>query len=108
MPCRAVDAVLPAQFLRPHSGLVLLQDANDLLFAETAFPHRLSPRLENRLTSNCGLFRGACHDPYITFRRGERSMHAFRILYGDRRERVFDAQPNFMEPLEEVGNCSAD
>ena len=32
---------------------------NDLLFAETAFPHRLSPRLENRLTSNRGLFRGA-------------------------------------------------
>ena len=59
MPCRAADAVLPAQFIRPHSGLVLLQDANDLLFAETAFPHRLSPRLENRLTSNRGLFRGA-------------------------------------------------
>ncbi|MBK5925424.1 hypothetical protein CCR90_16945 [Rhodovulum sulfidophilum] len=38
---------------------MLLQDANDLLFAETAFPHRLSPRLENRLTSNRGLFRGA-------------------------------------------------
>ncbi|MCA0921985.1 hypothetical protein, partial [Pseudooceanicola nanhaiensis] len=42
-------------------GLVLLQDANDLLFAETAFPHRLSPRLENRLTSNRGLFREAGH-----------------------------------------------
>ncbi|WP_237401085.1 hypothetical protein, partial [Rhodovulum sulfidophilum] len=42
-------------------GLMLLQDANDLLFAETAFPHRLSPRLENRLTSNRGLFRGARH-----------------------------------------------
>ncbi|MHA7877291.1 hypothetical protein, partial [Roseivivax sp.] len=45
--------------LGPYAGLVLLQDANDLLFAETAFPHRLSPRLENRLTSNRGFFRGA-------------------------------------------------
>jgi len=43
---------------------VLLQDANDLLFAETASLHRLSPQLENRLTSNRGLFRGAGHfDP---------------------------------------------
>ncbi|WP_353475573.1 hypothetical protein PVT71_17055 [Salipiger sp. H15] len=39
--------------------MALLQDADDLLFAETAFPHRLSARLENRLTSNCGLFRVA-------------------------------------------------
>ncbi|MCE8457669.1 hypothetical protein, partial [Rhodovulum sulfidophilum] len=47
-------------------GLMLLQDANDLLFAETAFPHRLSPRLENRLTSNRGLFRGA-RQPFVTW-----------------------------------------
>jgi hypothetical protein len=47
-------------------------------------------------------------DPYITFRRGERSMHAFRIFYDDGRERVVYAQPNFMKPLAEVGNCSAD
>ena len=53
------DAMLPAQLLGTHAGLVLPQNANDLLFAETAFPHRLSPRLENRLTSNRGLFRGA-------------------------------------------------
>ena len=53
------DAVLPAELFGAHPGLVLLQDANDLLFAETALPHRLSPRLENRLTSNRGLFWGA-------------------------------------------------
>ncbi|PJE30978.1 hypothetical protein CVM39_04060 [Pseudooceanicola antarcticus] len=53
--------MLPAELLGAYPGLVLLQDANDLLFAETAFPHRLSPRLENRLTSNRGLFRGARH-----------------------------------------------
>jgi len=41
---------------------VLLQDPNDLLFAETALPHRLSPRLENRLTSKRGHFRGARHE----------------------------------------------
>ncbi|TDK51467.1 hypothetical protein E1832_03360, partial [Antarcticimicrobium luteum] len=29
--------------------------------AESAFSHCLSPRLENRLTSNRGLFRGAGH-----------------------------------------------
>ncbi|MCA0873903.1 hypothetical protein LCL97_24000, partial [Seohaeicola saemankumensis] len=38
---------------------VLLQNANDLLFAETASLHRLSPQLENRLTSKRRLFRGA-------------------------------------------------
>ncbi|ATG47255.1 hypothetical protein CEW89_06535 [Celeribacter ethanolicus] len=43
------------------TSLVFLQDANDLLFAETASLHRLSPQLENRLTSNRGLFRGAGH-----------------------------------------------
>jgi hypothetical protein len=43
---------------------VLLQDANDLLFAETASLHRLSPQLENRLTSNRGLFRGAGHNAF--------------------------------------------
>uniref|UniRef100_A0A2A3JZ14 Uncharacterized protein n=1 Tax=Alloyangia mangrovi TaxID=1779329 RepID=A0A2A3JZ14_9RHOB len=53
--------MLAAQLLRAQPGLVLLQDANDLLFAEPASLHRLSPRLENRLTSNCGLFRGAGH-----------------------------------------------
>ncbi|WP_323779653.1 hypothetical protein, partial [Thalassovita sp.] len=40
-------------------SLVLLQDADNLIFAETASLHRLSPSSENRLTSNCGLFRGA-------------------------------------------------
>lgn len=59
---RAVtDAMFPAELLGAYPGLVLFQNANDLLFAETAFPHRLSPRLENRLTSNRGLFRGAGH-----------------------------------------------
>ncbi|WP_323785236.1 hypothetical protein, partial [Thalassovita sp.] len=42
-------------------SLVLLQDADNLIFAETASLHRLSPSSENRLTSNCGLFRGARH-----------------------------------------------
>lgn len=48
---------IKSNLLQPY--LVLLQDPNDLLFPETAFPHRLSPRLENRLNSNRGLFRGA-------------------------------------------------
>ena len=61
MPCRAVDAVHPAELLGAQSRLVLLQDVNNLLLAESAFPHRLSPRLENRLTSNRGLCRGASH-----------------------------------------------
>ncbi|RVV97751.1 hypothetical protein EKE94_09680 [Mesobaculum littorinae] len=38
---------------------MLLQGADDLLFAEPASLHRLSPRLENRLTSKRGRFRGA-------------------------------------------------
>jgi len=50
-----------AQLLRTQPGLVLLQNATDLFFAETASLHRLSPQLENRLTSNRGLFRGAGH-----------------------------------------------
>ncbi|AVL54470.1 hypothetical protein CEP88_19010 [Roseobacter denitrificans] len=40
---------------------MLFQNANDLLFAETASLHRLSPQLENRLTKIRGLFRGAGH-----------------------------------------------
>jgi hypothetical protein len=55
-----VDAVLAAYILGANPGLALLQDANDLLFAESAFPHCLSLRLENRLPSNSGLFRGVC------------------------------------------------
>ncbi|WP_237399128.1 hypothetical protein, partial [Rhodovulum sulfidophilum] len=42
-------------------GLMLLQDANDLLCAEPASLHRLSPRLENRPTSKRGHFSGASH-----------------------------------------------
>ena len=38
-----VVQVLAAQFLRTQPSLVLLQDSNDLLFAETASLHRLSP-----------------------------------------------------------------
>ncbi|KKN20635.1 hypothetical protein LCGC14_0933630, partial [marine sediment metagenome] len=38
---------------------LLLQDADDLLLTEPASSHRLSPRLDNRLTSKCGQFRGA-------------------------------------------------
>ena len=53
------DPMLAAQVRRAHARLVLLQDANDLRFAETASLHRLSPQLENRLTSKRGLFRGA-------------------------------------------------
>ena len=59
------DAMLPAELLGPYAGLVLLQDANDLFFAETALPHRLSPRLENRLTSN----RGLCGEQVTTAAR---------------------------------------
>jgi hypothetical protein len=55
------NAVLTAQFLGTYPGLMLLQDANDLLFAESAFPHCLSPHVENRLTSKRGHFRGARH-----------------------------------------------
>ncbi|MCZ4366446.1 hypothetical protein, partial [Sulfitobacter dubius] len=46
---------------RAEPCLVLLQDANNLFFAETASLHLLSPQLENRLTSNRGHFRGAGH-----------------------------------------------
>ncbi len=58
---RVADPVLAALLLRAEPGLVLLQDANNLFFAETASLHRLSPQLENRLTSNRGLFREARH-----------------------------------------------
>mgnify|MGYP003639109266 FL=1 len=51
--------MLAAQLLRAQPGLVLLQDANNLLLAKPASLHRLSPQLENRLTSNRALFRGA-------------------------------------------------
>ena len=39
MPCRAVDAVLPAEFLGAQSRLVLLQDADDLFLGESAAFH---------------------------------------------------------------------
>ncbi|PWE28404.1 hypothetical protein DDZ14_18895 [Maritimibacter sp. 55A14] len=44
---------------RPYTGQCCRR--SDLFFAETASLHRLSPQLENRLTSNRGLFRGAGH-----------------------------------------------
>src|SRR6056297_1312100 len=58
---RIANPVLAAQILCAQPSLVLLQNANDLFFAETASLHRLSPSVENRLTSNRGLFRGAGH-----------------------------------------------
>ena len=39
MPCRAVDAVLPAEFLGAQSRLVLLQDADDLFVRESRSLH---------------------------------------------------------------------
>lgn len=56
---RSADTMLAAELFRAQAGLVLFQDANNPLFAETASLHHLSPRLENRLTSKRGLFRGA-------------------------------------------------
>ncbi|WP_072071716.1 hypothetical protein [Rhodovulum sulfidophilum] len=66
------------------------RNANDLLFAETAFPHRLSPRLENRLTSNRGLFRGArqqlsswrnqTHGLVVEFHSGSQDLLDFSAL----------------------------
>ena len=47
--CALADAALPAQLLDAYPGLALLSDANDLSFDETAFPHCLTPCLENRL-----------------------------------------------------------
>lgn len=46
-----------------HARQVPLQHANDLRFAESASLHRLSPRSENRLTSNRRLFRRGGHAP---------------------------------------------
>ncbi|MBT53690.1 MAG: hypothetical protein CMF72_09875 [Mameliella sp.] len=43
---------------------MLFQYPNDLFFAKTASLHLLSPQLENRLTQNTGLFRGAGHFRY--------------------------------------------
>lgn len=40
---------------------MLLQYPDNLFFAEAASLHHLSPQLENRLTKNTGLFRGAGH-----------------------------------------------
>src|SRR6056297_3369520 len=59
---RIADPMLAAKFLCARPGLMLLQNANDLFFAETASLHRLSPRLENRPTLNAGLCRGAGQD----------------------------------------------
>ena len=47
------DAELSAEFVGADPGLVLPQDANDLLSTETALTHRLSSRLENELGSGC-------------------------------------------------------
>ncbi len=58
---RVTNPVLVTKLLRAKPSLMLSQYANDLLFAETASLHLLSPQLEKRLTSNRGLFRGAGH-----------------------------------------------
>ena len=41
----------------------LLQNANDLFLIETAALNRLTTHLENRQTSNRGVFGGMDHDP---------------------------------------------
>src|SRR5262249_9027708 len=53
------DPVFPAQIGRLHSGLVLLQDRNDLLFRMLLSLHRLvlSPRARLRFASD--QFKGA-------------------------------------------------
>lgn len=56
---RVTDPMLATQLLRAKPSLMLFQITNDLFFAETASLHCLSHQLENRLTSNRGLFRGA-------------------------------------------------
>lgn len=48
---RLAHPVLPAELRRAQPGLVLLQNANDLFFAEPAALHRPSPLSRNRLTS---------------------------------------------------------
>lgn len=65
---RLAHAVLPAEFRRAQPGLVLLQNANDLFFAESAALHRPSPLSRNRLTSECGGFWGAGHGLYRAIR----------------------------------------
>jgi hypothetical protein len=50
--------VLAVQLYCSKPSPLFIQCPNNLLFAETAL-HRLSPQLENRLTSNAGLFREA-------------------------------------------------
>jgi|GEM_PF-6010562 len=68
--------MLAAKLLRAKPSLMLLQNANDLFFAETASLHRLSPQLENRLTSNRGVFRGAGHQlPATQPRRFDSGTH---------------------------------
>lgn len=54
--------MLPAQLSRCHTGLMLLQYANDLLIAKSGSLHRLSHQLGNRQTLNRGDFTGARQD----------------------------------------------
>ena len=54
---RAADPVFEAQLTGRQARLALLQNAIKC-FAEMASLHRPSPQLENRLTTNRGLFRG--------------------------------------------------
>ena len=42
--------MLAAQVSSRRARLKLFQNPDDLFFAETVSPHRMSPQLENRLT----------------------------------------------------------
>jgi len=55
------DPVPPAQLGNAKAGLVLLQDADDLFFAEPALAHLSVSFVGDRLTSERGHFRGQGH-----------------------------------------------
>ena len=57
--CASLIPCMRTQIVHTHARQVLLENTNDLRFAKTASLHRPSPRSENRLPSNQGLFRGA-------------------------------------------------
>ena len=57
----AFSASSAFSFFAPSPAWCSFQGANNLLLTESAFPLCLSPRVENRLTSKRGHFRGAGH-----------------------------------------------
>ena len=90
LKARTTHPMFAAQLRNWNVARRLLQNTHDLRFAKSSVPHRLFSQLENSLTQNTGLFRGAGQTALIlgaVIRRVLELSHQFRIGFNLERNR---------------------